>query len=420
MYHVDRQYWNHNSLSPADVNGDGYDDYAVIHEGPDKVTIVFHPGNLEDIYKEWPKITISEGSNIEYAFFGDLDGDGNFDMAYANGNKADLNIIWGPEQSKVMDPNAWKDGGPIPSSANQGHYVFLETFDVNNDGALDIITGGRRHSSGRLNGLAWFEAPKNKKDKRDLTKWKIHSIDSELKSGHGFILDDFDTDGDVDIVVANSDWDTPYHENMVLWYENPGPNSDNIFNTWEKHIISKNQMLFAKAQVGIGDLNKDGKKDVVVQSDNYVFYYEQQGSPDEWKQTMISKPEETRWVTRPIKVVDINNDGKLDIVGMTIHNYGYTPKHIASVFWMEFMGEKPEADNWKTHPIKWSDGIFSGFMWQGEKWDHMRFIDLDEDGDLDILGNCEEYYDPDRKTILGVVWFENPTIDRKRKQPQVN
>jgi len=43
----------------------------------------------------------------------------------------------------------------------------------------------------------------------------------------------------------------------------------------------------------------------------------------------------------------------------------------------------------------------------------MSFIDLDQDGDLDILGNCEEYYDPDRNTILGVVWFENPHIDRK-------
>jgi len=410
MYHVDRQFWNHNSLSPGDVNGDGYDDYVVIHEGPDKVTIVFHPGDPEKIYEEWPKVVISEGNNVEYAYFGDLDGDGNLDVAYANGGKADINIIWGPDKSQANDPSAWKDGGAIPASTHQGHYVFLETYDVNQDGALDIVTGGRRHSSGKLNGLAWYEGPPDKNDRRDPSQWKMHSIDPDLGSGHGFVIDDLDQDGDADFVVANADWDTPDHEEAVLWYENPGPGSNNVYNPWKKHTIFKNHMFFAKPQVGIGDLNQDGKKDIVAQADNYVFYIEQQGNTDEWKVNTINKPEMTRWVNRPIKVVDLNNDGKLDIVGMTIHNYGYTPKNIASVFWMEYVGDHPGTDNWQTHAIKWSDGIFSGKQFQGEKWDHMRFIDLDEDGDLDILGNCEEYYNPNRKTLLGVVWFENPTI----------
>ena len=41
----------------------------------------------------------------------------------------------------------------------------------------------------------------------------------------------------------------------------------------------------------------------------------------------------------------------------------------------------------------------------------MRFVDLDGDGDLDIIANCEEYYEKlngKQKTLLGVVWFENP------------
>jgi hypothetical protein len=32
LHHIDRQYYNHNSLTPGDVNGDGLDDYAVVHE----------------------------------------------------------------------------------------------------------------------------------------------------------------------------------------------------------------------------------------------------------------------------------------------------------------------------------------------------------------------------------------------------
>jgi hypothetical protein len=414
MHHIDRQFWNHNSLSPGDVDKDGLVDYLVIHEGADKVTILFNPGVGNQLYHEWEKVVISDGNNIEYGYFGDLNGDGNLDAVYANGDKADVNIIWGPDKSQVKDPSKWVDAGPIPSSKNQGHYVYLETYDINQDGALDIVTGGRRHISGKLNGLIWFEAPKNKNDREDLTKWDMHSIDANLLSGHGFVIEDLNKDGHVDIVVANPDWDTPDHEDMLLWYQNPGPHSEAIENPWKKHVVFKNQQLFAKPQVGIGDLNEDGKTDLVVQTDNYVFYLEQQENADDWKVNQINKPEITRWVTRPTKVVDIDGNGKLDIVGMTIHNYGYTPFGKASVFWMEYLGDKPGTDNWETHVIKWSDGIFSGRAFRGEKWDHMRFIDLDGDGDLDIIANCEEYYERikgKQNTLLGVVWFENPTIN---------
>jgi len=77
-----------------------------------------------------------------------------------------------------------------------------------------------------------------------------------------------------------------------------------------------------------------------IQSDNYVFYLEQMENADDWKVNQINKPEITRWVSRPTKVVDIDGNGKLDIVGMTIHNYGYTPLGKASVFWMEYSQEE--------------------------------------------------------------------------------
>ncbi len=78
MHHIDRQFWNHNSLSPGDVNKDGLVDYLVIHEGADKVTILFNPGIGNQLYHEWEKVVISDGNNIEYGYFGDLNGDGGF------------------------------------------------------------------------------------------------------------------------------------------------------------------------------------------------------------------------------------------------------------------------------------------------------------------------------------------------------
>jgi hypothetical protein len=103
MHHIDRQYYNHNSLSPGDVNGDGFDDYVVIHEGPDVLTIILHPGVNEKLYQEWEKIVIGEGLNIEYAYFGDLNGDGNLDIVFVNGDRSDVSIVWGPGRPFQMD-----------------------------------------------------------------------------------------------------------------------------------------------------------------------------------------------------------------------------------------------------------------------------------------------------------------------------
>lgn len=418
MHHIDRVSFNHNSLVGADLNGNGFDDYVVIHEGPDLISIVFHPGCYEKVYDEdaWIKVIISEGVNVEYAAFGDFDGDGNLDIVYANGDGQDVNIIWGPEKDKVMDPSEWVDSGPIPASVGLGHYLSVFVMDIGKNGRTDILAGGRKASEsrgGEFTGLIWFECPENPRDRRDVSKWKLHIIDPKLQSAHGPTLVDVDGDGFTDIVVANADWNTTPYESAVIWYRNPGPGKK-LYDQWQKIVVARNIELFAKPQVGVGDITRNGKLDMVVQSNNYVFIYEQRENPFEnWRTIRINKPEITRWVHRPLELVDLNNNGKLEIVGASIHDYGYTPIGKASVWWMEYLGDKPGLDNWQTHVIKWADGIFTGAQWEGEKWDHLLFVDINGNGHLDILANCEEYYewvDGERITRLGLVWFENPGI----------
>jgi hypothetical protein len=82
-----------------------------------------------------------------------------------------------------------------------------------------------------------------------------------------------------------------------------------------------------------------------------------------------------------------------------------------SVFWLEQGGPK-EAPTWTARPIKASDGYNSRQQWIGEKWDHVLPLDVDGDGDLDLLGNVEEHYRwvKERKrteSFFSVVWFEN-------------
>ena len=122
-------------------------------------------------------------------------------------------------------------------------------------------------------------------------------------------------------------------------------------------------------------------------------------------------------MARPTKLADINGDGRLDIIGMLIHDEkGNLTADKASVFWMEYTGDEPKADNWITHVIKWSDGSNTGRKFMGEKWDHCRFMDVDDERCpdhktcIDRVGKCEEHYRIEggkRITIIGVVWFEN-------------
>ena len=86
MYKIDNRMWNHNSLSPGDVNRDGYTDWAVIHEGTGKYTFLLHPGAGGDVTAEWQKVIVGASKNPEYSDCGDLDGDGNLDIVGVDGN----------------------------------------------------------------------------------------------------------------------------------------------------------------------------------------------------------------------------------------------------------------------------------------------------------------------------------------------
>ena len=417
MHHIDKFSWNHNSLSPGDVNGDGFDDYSVMHEGPDTYTVVFHPGSEGNDKALWPITQIGRGGNPEYSYIADFDGDGNMDVVGGGGADGSqppgVKVFWGPDPGSSMDGRAWADSGVFPQTANKGHILFIEAHDINSDGLVDIVVGGRLQRNPRVwAGLYWLEAPHDPEVRRNPSAWEFHYIDDALMSGHGFVFTDIDQDGDNDFVVANADWNTPQSEERVLWYENPGNGTAAQLDPWPKHVIYRGDEFFAKPQVGVGDLNGDGLIDLCVQVEREIFYFRKTGlNPVTWERIIISKPPYTQWLNRPTKIADLNGDGQLDIVGMLIHNFGDLPEGMASVFWMEYTGDEPTADNWVTHVIKWSNGSQTGRNFRGEKWDHLRFLDMDRDGDLDIVGNCEEHYDSRRRTLVGVVWFENRLDD---------
>ncbi len=418
-----------NGLDGGDVNGNGFLDYVTNYEHSGRIRIALHPG-LAGVQKPWPTIIVGRVRNAESVAMADFDGDGYPDVVVAHGVEDDesisgVSLIWGPAPERVMEESAWEASADIPGSLNGGQYTYVRARDINGDRRPDIIVGGRRNGRASRGdrpyspddiyaGLRWFEAPADPALRRDVTQWKMHFIDRSVKGSYGFQFGDIDGDGDEDIAMTNSDWDTREKDRMIMWYENPGNGSEEQKELWPRNIVYEGPEFYMKPQIALGDLDGDGEVDILVQpnTESNIYWFRNLGTnPVRWKRIAIQKDRTAQWRSRPTKLVDLDGDGRMDIVGALIHADGRLPPDKASVFWMRYSGDDPATAKWITEVIKWSDGYIGRGKWVGEKWDQMTFEDVDRDGDLDIVANVEEYHERHHKSggdlFLGVVWFEN-------------
>lgn len=393
--------WLPNGLAAADLDDDGDDDYLVNYEYGGRLRIVFRPGDPAGGF--WPAVDVGFFPDAESAALGDFDADGAIDLAVVHGLEhtriaPGLALLWG-------GPHAWQAAGDLPASAGGWQFLSLRAADLDQDGDLDLVAGGRAsrlagsRAGGDLTwaGIRWFENPGPRQARR-LGLWPAHAIDPATPSGHGFEIGDIDGDGDLDLANANADWDTPQEEESLAWYENPGPRL--VAAPWPAHIVYAGQEFDGKEQVVIADLDADGDADLLTQTAEAIYAFF--GSPSGFELRVIAKHPAAAGRARALEAADLNNDGRLDLVAARVHEDGRLGRREAAVFWLEQTG----AGEWMTHLIKWGDGFVGLGAFNGEKWDQFIPSDVDGDGDLDLVANCEEYNR--LRSILSVVWFENP------------
>jgi len=440
MHPIASQYRGANGLGAGDVDLDGDIDYLTNYEFDQRYILSLNPGTGSAQSQPWPQLQVwppnggapgqGGGVNPENSQLIDVDGDGNLDIVGAQGesllefwegNSPGVRVIFNPGPTQVTNPDAWIDAGRVPSTVTFGHFHQIVSADINNDGLTDIVAGGRRSSTtGDYAGIQWLEAPTDPNQRRDLSAYQLHAIDPSAFSGHGITFSDVDQDGDADIVSPNADFDTPESDRSISWYENPGATSVQLRSPWTRRLIFSSPTFHTKPQVGVGDLDADGLTDYVTMTEHEVLWFRKTSlAPVSFTTLRIPKDPAADFLTRPVRVTDVNGDGRLDLVGMMTHSASNLPDDRAAVFWMEFVGPTPTAANWVTHVIRWGSGHTAWLSEFGEKWDQVDIRDVDSDGDLDIVANCEEwwqqrpievnpYYAPnvDPETVA-VVWFEN-------------
>jgi len=358
-----------------DVNRDGLMDITTGWEEGGRVRAYLNPGSAK-AREPWPAVTVGQVGSPEDAVFADLDGDAAVDVVSScEGGNQTIFVHWAPrEPGQYLDAAAWQTA-PIPATAGKTRWMFAVPMDVDGRGGVDLVVGSKAPNAM----VGWLQSPK---DPRRLENWKLHAL---RPAGWIMSLQAHDMDGDGDPDVLGSD--RKGSRRGVFWLENPGTHAAAAGKPWVEHAIggSDRQVMFLTR----ADLDADGRPDVVAATSGtgILFFRAPERADRPWRTIEIAMPEGCG-TGKGVAVCDVDLDGRQDIAFTCEHAGGKS-----GVRWLSYQ-HSPMETQWQAHEV-------SGL--EGEKYDRIEMLDLDADGDLDLITCCEA------QANLGVIWYENPT-----------
>ncbi|HBE68413.1 MAG TPA: hypothetical protein DDW52_09720 [Planctomycetaceae bacterium] len=236
--------------------------------------------------------------------------------------------------------------------ARDSQFSAATAFDINGDGAKDIVCGG-----------FWYQGPGFVARHRFR---EVQSIRGRYDDYSNLKLD-VDDDGDLDIVSVN------YRSKSLYWAENPGAQvvQANPVGTWKKHIIDTP----GTSETGrLVDIDGDRRLDILPSGTNFAAWYRNVPPPagkrkPSWKHYPL--PEEM--AGHGIGAGDVDGDGRVDLV---------CPAGWASP-------GKTLAERWQWHPE---------FKLARDCGLPIIVADVDHDGDSDLIWSRGHDY--------GVYWTE--------------
>ncbi len=233
--------------------------------------------------------------------------------------------------------------------------------DVNGDGRRELLLGTREAADGAdkpREGMALLNPTTD-----PFLPWKVRIIAGPADPaaevfGHGLGIGDINRDGRTDILVTSG------------WWEQPA--GDNGHMAWSFHRAPFGE---ACAQMHVFDFDGDGDNDVVSSSAHQVGIWWHEQTADGWQTHTISTLFSQ---THALELADINGDGLPDLVtGKRWWAHGpkgdVDPSAPAVVYWFE-LTRRDGKPVWLPHLIHDNSGVGTQF----------EVADINADGLLDI------------------------------------